>query len=204
MRHKTTILFVLLGLCLIAATYIFGNTASQATFESHISSIDNDSLLKTTWNKFANSVLNKDKKLFKELSTDCIHCSWCVTNTGTEDSLFEIYRSKNENIWYDKLYTELCFIPIDKFIKEDFDMIFIDKIKTRLMDTSKLNFADDNHNAKLYSKPCIIADKRIKPDFKEVLLLSIDPTPKFEGAQSAFAFVKINGQYKFCGFSTIP
>lgn len=204
MRHKT-ILIILLGLSIFAATYIFGNIASPTDFASPTPSLDNDSLLKSTWIKFANSVLNKDRKLFKQLSTNCIRCDHCVTNTQTEDSLFDIYRSKNEKTWYDKLYTEFCFIPIDKFINEDLNTIFTDNIKSRLLDTSKLNFVDDNHNGKLYSKPCIIGTtKEIKHDFREVLLLSIDPTPKYEGTQFAFAFVKINGQYKFCGFSTIP
>jgi hypothetical protein len=68
-----------------------------------------------------------------------------------------------------------------------------------------LYFADNKHNFKLYDKPCIIGKNKVKDlDCKEVLLTIIDSTPKREGAQLAFAFVKIKGQYKFCGFSTIP
>jgi len=198
---KQTILIVFLGLGLITPGKTFINTKSLTTFTP----ADNDSLLKSTWTKFSNAVLNKDFKSLKFLSTDSILCVWCVTNTQIEDSLFEIFKIKNENIWYEKLYTQFCFISTENFIKEDFEFIFTDKIKTRLLDTTKLNFTDDNHNAKLYLRYGIIGTiQKVKPDFREVLLTSIDPNLNFEGSQFAFAFVKLNGQYKFCGFSTIP
>ena len=65
----------MLGLGLLMTTY------SHNTLGYSISSTNNDSLIKTTWNKFANSVLNRDRQLFKSISTDCIYCSKCVTNT---------------------------------------------------------------------------------------------------------------------------
>ena len=175
------------------------------TFVKGQNNADNDSTLKTTWTKFSKAILNKDLKAFKAMSTECVNCEWCTTNTAKEDTLFEAYKAANEKTWYDKLYTDLCFIPIDKFIGEDYDLIFTDETKSRLLNTSKLYYADNKHNFKLYDKSCIIGKNKVKDlDCKEVLLTTIDSTPKLEGAQFAFAFVKIKGQYKFCGFSTIP
>jgi hypothetical protein len=175
------------------------------TFLRSQNNISNDSLFKLTWNKFAKAVLNKDLKTFKMMSTSCVNCSWCLTNTAKEDTLLEAYKVVNEKTWYDKIYSELSYFSIDKFINEDYDFIFTEEVNARLLNATKLNFIDDNHNAKVYYKPCIIGKvDKTKLDFKEVLLTIVDPSPKYEGAQLAFAFVKIKGQYKFCGFSTIP
>lgn len=175
------------------------------TFVKGQNNADNDTILKAAWTTFSKAILDKDLKTFKAMTAECINCYWCVTNTAKEDTLFEAYRAANEKTWYDKLNTEFCFIPIDNFISGDYDLIFTDNIKSRILDTSKLYFADNKHNFKLYDKPCIIGKNKVKDlDCKEVLLTTIDSTPKLEGAQFAFAFVKIKGRYKFCGFSTIP
>ena len=157
------------------------------------------------WKLFADAILKQDIKSIKALSTDCIMCTDCFTNTPLEDSLFKKIQKENPDTWYQKLYNDFSFVPVDHFIKEDFDIIFNEKVKLRLLNKSKLIYIDDNHNAKVYAKPCVIGTASLNElDFQEVLLTYIDPTPKFEGSQRAFAFVKIKGQYKFCGFSTIP
>lgn len=179
--------------------------AFSLTFAKSQNNNDNDAIFKATWNKFTKAVLSKDLKTFKAMSTNCLNCSWCVTNTAKEDSLFEAYQKVNEKIWYDKLYSEFSYISIDKFINEDYIFIFKSETKSRMQDTSKLYFADDKQNSKLYMKTCIVGVAEEQTlDFKEVFLTIVDSTPKREGAQFTFAFVKIKGQYKFCGFSTIP
>jgi hypothetical protein len=187
---KKIIIYVLLSL--LTSTIVYSQNPT------------NDSLLKLTWDKFAKAVLKKDMKLIKSLSTDCIECLFCVTNTRKEDSLFTIYMDQNEKLWFNKLNSELSFIPIDKFISEDFKIIFTKKIEEGLLDSTKLHFAYDNHNASIFSKPCIITTKKEeKLDFREVRVRTTEPDPstKYEGSSCGFEFVKLNGQYKFCGFN---
>ncbi len=173
------------------------STASRATLV--------DEEFQRAWKLFADAILKQDIKSIKALSTDCIMCTDCFTNTPLEDSLFKKFQKENPDTWYQKLYNDFSFVLVDHFIKEDFDIIFNEKVKLRLLNKSKLIYIDDNHNAKVYAKPCVIGTASLNElDFQEVLLTYIDPTPKFEGSQRAFAFVKIKGQYKFCGFSTIP
>jgi hypothetical protein len=202
-KKATKILAALVGLSLALHTGILGNS-SRSTSTPH-STEDKDSLLKLTWIKFSKAALNKDLKTFKAMSTKCVYCEWCLVNTAKEDTLFEAYKAANEKTWYDKLNSDLCFISIDKFVSEDYDLFFTADTKSRMLDTSKLYFADNKHNSGLYNKPCIIGKNKLADlDCKEVLLTVVDSTPKREGAQLAFAFVKIKGQYKFCGMSTIP
>jgi hypothetical protein len=164
-----------------------------------------DEKLKLTWTLFAKAILANDTISIKKLSTNCINCSVCVTNTPLEDSLFENFKKNNPENWYEELYEELCYIPIDNFIKNDLLIIFNNKIKPRMLDSSKIAFFDDYHNRNLYQKICISATAKIdKTKHKEVLLTSVDPNNHFEGAQHAYAFILTNEGYKFCGFSTIP
>ncbi len=199
MHRTTSIIFVALGL--FATTKLLPNNSNRTNSVSE----SNDSLLTATWNRFATAVLQYDVKAFKALSTDSIRCDECLTNTRTENSLLNDYKINNERTWYNDLYTKLCYISIAKFIQEDYELIFSDQIKSRLLDATKLHFIDNDHNSRLYSRPGIIGKpQKTKPDFKEVLLTTIDSTPTREGAQFAFAFVNVGGQFKFCGFSTIP
>ena len=157
------------------------------------------------WLEFSKAILNQDLKSIKSLSSDCILCSDCVVNTPTEDSAFKEFQEKNPDLWYDKLYNEFCYVNIDKFLAEDLKLIFNEKVKSRLLDKTKINYADNSHNSKAYTQSCIIGRLQSSQyEFKEVLLSYIDPIPKFEGSQWTFAFVKVNGKYKFCGFATIP
>src|SRR5207302_1961059 len=137
--------------------------------------------------------------------SDCIFCGDCVTNNPIEDSSFISVEKNNPDLYYDKLYTEFRYIPIEKFIKNDLPLIFNSKIKSRMLDTSKLAFVDNEHNKNLYRKICITDTVQIdKTKHKEVLLTSVDPNDHYEGAQHAYAFILTNEGYKFCGFSTIP
>lgn len=166
---------------------------------------DNDSLIKTTWEKFYIAILNKDFKTFKVMSTDCINCPWCVTNTKKEDTLFNSYRAANLKSWYDTLYSNLSYISIDKFMKEDYNFIFTKKTKSRMRKKYNLVFSDVEIYPRLYAKPCIIDTPDLnKLDPKEVLLVDTEAAPKRDGPQMAFVFIIVKGEYKFCGFSYLP
>ena len=164
-----------------------------------------DKQFEETWKIFANAVLSGNLNKVKQLSTNCIECSDCVTNTPKEDSLFNDFEKKNPNTWYEKLYSELSYIPIDKFLKEDFTIIFDSFTKTRLLDSSKIRFHDDEVNKGMYDKKCIISSNDLKnAKLLEMFVKVVDPSTETEGMDKAFAFIQTKQGYKFCGYSTIP
>lgn len=160
---------------------------------------------KETWSSFADAVINNDFKRLKELSTDCIYCTYCVTDTRDKDSLFTNFQNKNEKIWYDKLYNELSYLPADKFFKEDYKLIFDNNIISRIGDKSKINFLDRGNDTMTNIHPCYKDIFKNKfPNIQEVLVTRIDPSPKYEGAQFALDFIMTKSGYKFFSFYTIP
>lgn len=164
-----------------------------------------DQEFQQAWEEFSNVILKQDQATLKSLSSECILCTICIDNTLVEDSIFKKFQEENPDQWVDKFYDELCYVSIDKFITEDLNIIFDEKVKSRLLDKTKINFVDNNHHSKPFHKKCFIGKvKTAKCEFKEVLLTHIDPTPQLEGSQWSFEFVKTNGKHKFCGFSTIP
>ena len=164
-----------------------------------------DKEFEETWRKFANAVLSGDLNKVKQLSTNCIQCTDCVTNTLKEDSLFNDFEKKNPNTWYEKLYSEFSYIPIDKFLKEDLRIIFDSLTETRLLDSSKIRFHDDEVNKGMYDKKCIISSNDLKnAKLLEMFVKVIDPSTETEGMDKAFAFIQTKQGYKFCGYSTIP
>jgi hypothetical protein len=167
--------------------------------------MESDEELKRAWSLFSKAILFNDIQALKDLSTDCIRCSACVTNTSSEDSVFTVYRNNNPDTWYDTLYGELSYIPLQIFLEKDLRLLFDANTNSRLLDSSKISFHDDNHNKGLYIKECIIKPSdSSKADIQEVLLTVIDPSSETEGMQKGFAFVKTEKGYKFCGYSTIP
>lgn len=190
---------VLITLCFSNSPFTYSHNTI------HTTNTTADREFKQVWRTFSKAILNQDLKLIKSLSTDCILCADCVVNTPKEERIFKEFQEKNPDQWYNKLYEEYCYINIDKFIKEDLNIIFNEKVKSILLDKIKIQYNNNNHNAKAYNKTCIVGNiMTTQYTFKEVLLTYMDPTPQFEGSQWAFAFVKKNGKYKFCGFSTIP
>jgi hypothetical protein len=164
-----------------------------------------DKEFEETWMTFANAILASDLNTLKRISANCIRCSDCVTNTPKEDSMYNEFTKKNPDTWYDKFYSELSFIPIDKFIKEDLNLIFDPTLKSRMLDTSKIGFHNDEINKKLYDAKCIISPIDLKASKLQVaIVLVIDPSSETEGFQKAFAFIQTKQGYKFCGYSTIP
>jgi hypothetical protein len=158
-----------------------------------------------TWNSFADAVIHNDIKHLKELSTNCIYCTYCVTDTKDKDSLFTDFQNKNKSIWYDKLYNELSYIQADQFFKEDYQLIFDSNIVSRIADKSKVNFLNRGNDTMTNVHTCyknIFKDKF--PNVQEVLVTRIDPSPKYEGAQVALDFIMTKSGYKFFSFYTIP
>lgn len=202
LQHKKFLKTVLLVVFLVVSNFL--------TLKSNSNSIlhlppTNDSLIKVTWNKFVKAILGKDFTTFKKMSTHCIHCPWCVRNTKKEDSLFKSYKFPDEKTRYEHLYSDLCFIPIDRFEIEDYPIIFTKKVRTRMKNKSNFVFTNIIDFPKLYSKPCIIEKPNATLLYPiEVLLIDVEASSGNEGKRIAFAFIQVDGQYKFCGFSTEP
>lgn len=161
--------------------------------------------IEEVWKDFAQAIVANDAKRIAQLSADCIRCSECVINTPAEDDAFNDFKDENPDSWYDKLNTELSYIPIDRFIKEDEKLIFDQAAKSRLMDPSKVKIMDDNVNKKLYEKSCVAEQSDLdEAKLKEVLVTVSGPSNKSEGIQKVFTFIDTEEGYKFCGYSTIP
>ena len=92
-----------------------------------------DTKLEDTWTSFTKAILKHDTKLIATLSADYIFCSDCVTNTSKEKSKFAKFKEGNPEVWYDKLYKDLCYIPAKRFIKDDLLIIFDTSTKLRLL-----------------------------------------------------------------------
>jgi hypothetical protein len=211
MAHSKTFLFLLVLFISCSLAYKTNDTKPQtniplADTSKTVNPVNEfDKEFEAAWTTFANAILSGDLKKVKELSSNCIRCSDCVTNTPREDSLYNKFKNKNPDTWYDKLSSELSFIPIDQFIKEDLALLFDPVLKSRMFDTSKIGFHNDEINKKLYDKKCIISSANLKNSkLQEAVVLVIDPSVETEGLQKAFAFIQTKQGYKFCGYSTIP
>jgi hypothetical protein len=154
------------------------------------------------WRIFVNAVLADDFKKTKQLSTNCIDCSICVTNTPEEAAVYDEYWSSHQ---YFKKIDSAKFVSIDKFIREDLKIIFDSTLKSRLKVESKVIFHDYGIVNRTYNERCIISSSDFKKSkLQEAIVSVIDPSPEFEGFQKAFDFILTKQGYKFCGYSTIP
>ena len=160
---------------------------------------------KEAWNSFADAAIHNDIKRLRKLSTNCIYCTYCVTDTKYKDSLFTDFQNRNEKIWYDKFYNELSYIPADIFFKEEYQLIFDSALIKRITDQSKINFLNRGNNKMTKIHPCYKNIFKNKfPNIQEVLVTRIDPSSKYEGAQIALDFIMTKNGYKFFSFYTIP
>jgi len=165
-----------------------------------------DKEFEDAWKVFAKTVLVKDFKTIKYLSAKCIYCTDCPTNTSKEDSLFAIFRKNNPNSWYDKLYEEFSYIPIDRFLKEDFSITFEPVVESRMLDNSKTRYhIVDTINLHLFDKKCITQGSNLKNiKIIEIFVKVVDFSEETEGMSKTFIFIQTKDGYKFCGYSTIP
>jgi len=161
--------------------------------------------LQKVWVAFATAIASNDVATIKAMSTPCVGCVDCLTNTTEEESKVMEMRHQYPEKWYDMMYGKLCFIEIGRFIRDDIPVILNEETKARLLDGAKLDFVDNGHNRGVYDNNCIASvAERKKAVFSEVLVTVIDSGVGREGMQKAFAFVKKGSSFKFCGYSTIP
>lgn len=145
--------------------------------------------IESTWSGFLDVVEQKDKNGFRNFSGDTIRCYLCLENTEHEQKVLEFLR-ENDSAWYDKLYDEKIFIPINKFLEEDFDLIFTDEFVDILKKSETIYSQREIDTADVY--------------VYEVLVTTTEPTLTHEGGQHTFQFRKINETYKLTEISTVP
>lgn len=91
-----------------------------------------------TWEIFLNIIESKNKEDFKNISNEKIRCYLCLENTLNEQLEIENLRA-NDSLWYDKIYDDLIYIPIDRFLNNDFDLIFTPAFVS-ILKVKKLSF----------------------------------------------------------------
>ena len=175
------------------------------TIQTIKSTAQSDEEFKKDWITFVNAVLAGDLKTLKGLSSGCIYCTDCVTNSHKEDSLFSDFQNKNPDTWYARLNSEFYYISIDKFLREDLTIVFDSISKSRMLNDSKIRFHNDEANKDLYAKKCIVSGMDLRNvKILEMFVKVVDPSSETEGMDKAFAFIQTKQGYKFCGYSTIP
>ena len=145
------------------------------------------------WQGFLDVLKQKNVTEFKEYASDTIRCYMCIENTEHERKVIEYLRD-NDSTWYDKIYDEKIYLPINKFIEEDFDLIFTEDF-VELLKNSETIFSKREFDE--YG----VATSN---GGYEILVTTTKPTLGHEGGQHDFSFKKINGKYILSEISTIP
>ncbi len=143
--------------------------------------------IEKTWVEFLTIVQEKDKTAFKEISSDRIRCYLCLENTLAEQKELESKRESDPN-WYDQLYDKDIYIPIDRFVKEDFDLIFSSEFVSILKEKKTIFYKREDRKTEVY----------------EVLVTTTEPSAEHEGGQHNFQFIKKKGGWKLSEIGTIP
>ncbi|WP_162902864.1 hypothetical protein [Taibaiella koreensis] len=176
----------------LSATIAFAQTGMQVKQNNAVAEQAAMDKLQEAWSSFADALLQQDTARLRSLSATTVRCDVCPI-----DTILPGNASAEE-------YNKRKLMPFHDFLKKA-PQLFYPATLSRLKDTSKLMFTDNEHNAALYPLSGIPKAIRLNhPRYKEVLLTVVDPSADYEGAQQAFAFVETKDGFKFCGYSTIP
>ena len=168
-------------------------------------STTSDKKLHLAWSDFRKAIKAKDISALRRLSTDCILCSDCLTNTAEEDAMIDKLKIDNPETWYGSIYDSLSFIPFNKFLKEEYPLVFDSLLRANMYVDALVSFYDSDHNLQRHLHSCIKFNLDLKnPKLREVLVQLSGPSLKHEGATAALAFIETKNTYLFCGYSTIP
>lgn len=157
------------------------------------------------WKKYVKIIRAKDLQELKEVSLPKIYCEICLENSSSEDSVITNFKIENPDKWYDKLYGELAYIPIDKFIEQDFDSLFNPGVLSKIKKPSNVNFISrefETSEGQSYLQTYLNEGK--KYTLYEALITTVEPSTQFEGAQIVIQFLETEEGLMFYGYSTIP
>ncbi|WP_291963624.1 hypothetical protein [Maribacter sp.] len=140
------------------------------------------------WTSFLSDLEAKDKVAFKHSSEKTIRCYDCLENTPSEVQQMNLLR-ENDALWYDKIYEDFIYIPIDSFIANDYDILFSQKFIHILRENETIILNEDKNGVA----------------FAHILVTTTLPTAFFEGGQHIFSFRKHEeGVWKLNEISTVP
>ncbi|MEP3372060.1 MAG: hypothetical protein ABJO28_08200 [Maribacter dokdonensis] len=140
------------------------------------------------WTSFLSDLEAKDKVAFKHSSDKTIRCYDCLENTPSEVQQMNLLR-ENDALWYDKIYDDFIYIPIDSFIAKDYDILFNQKFIHMLRENETV----------------ISNEAKNGVAFAHILVTTTLPTEFFEGGQHIFSFKKNkNDEWKLNEIGTIP
>lgn len=140
------------------------------------------------WTSFLSNLEAKDKVAFKHSSDKTIRCYDCLENTPSEVQQMNLLR-ENDALWYDKIYDDFIYIPIDSFIANDYDILFDQKFIHLLRENETVILNEDKNGVA----------------FVHILVTTTLPTAYFEGGQHIFSFRKHEeGVWKLNEISTVP
>lgn len=143
--------------------------------------------LPSEWTAFLNNLETKNKVAFKKASGETIYCYDCLENTPAEMEKMNLMRD-TDSLWYDKIYKDLVYIPIDSFIQNDYDIFFNPKF---------VQLLKENETLIRYNKESGI-------DRLHIYVTTTPPTAFYEGGQHSFSFSKMNDEWKLTEINTIP
>ena len=146
--------------------------------------------IEKTWARFIEAISDNNLNKLRLLATHKIRCFLCVDNTEQESRDLQKFMETDPD-WYNKLYDQKIFIPLDKFFNEDVPIIF-NKDLIGKMKAAKVNYVERSIE---------------KESFYEIPVATIEPgefAPLDEGVQHVFLFIKTADGYKFTGIDTIP
>ncbi len=193
----------IVALCVLCPNTLAAHPAPVDTaFKTSTDSKELGEKMQKSWSAFAQAVKNNNLPAVKAMATECIYCNYCLYNTDKENQVFVDSMKKNPDGWTAKITSQLQYLPVDKFMKEDFADIFAAETKAKMADKAAITFHNGNANRKTYNKLCI--SSRIissNPNFVEVVINNPSSKP---GLNRTFTFIETKAGYKFCGFSIVP
>ncbi|WML96048.1 hypothetical protein RBB68_17695 [Leptospira interrogans] len=200
-KYKIQILLFLLMIS-IAGLSIFYKLKLNETPDSIDSKNQTESEIQKVWIQFANSILTDDLKETKRLSTNCIYCPECLTNTPEEESRLEKFQDSN----YDKLYSDLSYISIDTFLEKDKPLFLNAEIKTKLLNPNNYKIDLEDPIPDRFNRSCILSKEEFSSTKVYAVLVTVQkPTSNSEeGSQRKFTFIRTKKGLRFCEYLSIP
>ena len=186
---KSKIIFSILIMCIIYACKKKEqnkDTQSQKT-ESSSSSLSPDSVITKQWRAFLDVAISGDSLEIKDFLNQTIRCYLCLENTPSEQKKLSLLR-ETDATWYEKIYNEKIYIPLDTFLAKDFNLIFNNDF-LKILKESTTDFHKVENDSTYYY---------------EVLVTTTAPTIAHEGGQHSFQFKKVEGNWKLSEIGTIP
>ncbi|EMI63986.1 hypothetical protein MAL08_17880 [Leptospira noguchii] len=197
-KYKIQI-FLFLLMMSIASLSIFYKLNLNKIVDSIDLENQTESEIQKAWIQFANSILAGDLKETKRLSTNCIYCPECLTNTPEEESK---YQDSN----YDKFYSNLSYISIDTFLEKDIPLSLNAEIKAKLLNPNNYKIDSEDPIPDRFNRSCIISKEEFSSTKVYAVLVTVQkPTSESEGdVQRKFTFIRTKNGLRFCEYLSIP